>query len=194
MARAPRKQNPDSITPMVAAWRRERPDLDPSPVEILGRVQRLWLHMQRHAVGGWLEPLGLTWESFSLILTLRRNGPPFQLNPTDIYRESLLTSGAITNRIDRVEKAGWVRRIKDPHDRRGVLVALTPAGRKLADRAVEVHFREMARLFDDLSKAEAEQLAGLLSRLLLVFEQAPPAATALPVKSPRAGIRQRAAE
>lgn len=174
MPRSPKLQNQDSIAPLVSAWRRERPDLDPWPLEIFGRVQRLWMHIQRRAAGDWLGSLGLTWESFSLILTLRRSGPPFQLNPTNIYRESLLTSGAITNRIDRVEKAGWVRRIKDPNDRRGVLVQLTPAGRKLADRAVEVHFREMTRLFGNLSKSEAEQLAALLSRLLVKFEQVAP--------------------
>jgi hypothetical protein len=80
----------DSIDILVDEWRRERPDLDASPVAILGRLNRISARLQRR-VEAWLLPLGLTWESFSVILTLRRSGPPFALRPTDLYRESLLT-------------------------------------------------------------------------------------------------------
>jgi DNA-binding MarR family transcriptional regulator len=115
--------------------------------------------------------MGLTWESFSLILALRRSGRPFQLRPTDIYRESLLTSGAVTNRIDRVEKLGYVQRIADPRDRRGVIIRLTPSGRSLADRAIELHFRKLEDIFGCLSKAESRQLTVLLAKLLANVEQ-----------------------
>jgi DNA-binding MarR family transcriptional regulator len=161
----------DSIDDFVRAWKRERPDIDPWPLGILGRIQRLSIQLQRTAVEQWLSPMGLTWESFSLILALRRSGRPFQLRPTDIYRESLLTSGAVTNRIDRVEKLGYVQRIADPRDRRGVIIRLTPSGRSLADRAIELHFRKLEDIFGCLSKAESRQLTVLLAKLLANVEQ-----------------------
>src|SRR5262245_23175523 len=155
----------DSIELFMAQWRTERPDLDPWPVGILGRTQRISALLQARAAK-WLAPLGLTWESFSLLVALRRSGPPYALRPTDIYRESLLTSGAITNRIDRVEKNGWVKRHDSPDDRRGVIVRLTPAGRAVADRAIEVHLRELAAQLARISKKERQALLAGLGKLL----------------------------
>lgn len=107
--RTKRETGRDSIAEFICQWSNERPDLDPSPLGILGRVQRISVQLQKRASEEWLGPLGLTWESFSLLMALRRCGAPFRLRPTDIYRESLLTSGAITNRIDRAEtQAGYV--------------------------------------------------------------------------------------
>jgi len=159
----------DSIDALIAEWRRERPDLDPSPVAILGRLHRISARLQRR-IETWLTPLDLTWESFSLILTLRRSGSPFALRPTDLYRESLLTSGAITNRIDRVEKRGLVRRRQDPKDGRVIVVQLTAAGRRLADKAVAIHFRALAETFGGLSRQECAQLNTSLARLMAVLE------------------------
>lgn len=172
-ARAARKGHQparDSIAAFVRAWKRERPDLDPWPLSILGRINRLSGHLLRRAEE-WLAPFGLGWESFSLIVTLRRAGPPFELRPSDFYRESLLTSGAITNRIDRVEAVGLVRRVPDPKDRRGVIVRLTPQGRELADRAIEHHFAALTKLLSALSAAERETLARLLCKLLCSIEK-----------------------
>jgi DNA-binding MarR family transcriptional regulator len=159
----------DSVDALVAEWRRERPDLDPSPVEILGRLHRVSARLQRR-IEGWLEPLGLTWESFSLILTLRRSGAPFALRPTDLYRESLLTSGAITNRIDRVEQQGLVRRRQDPSDGRAMVVQLTAAGRRLADKAAEIHFRALAETFGGVSRQDCAELNRSLAKLMAVLE------------------------
>jgi DNA-binding MarR family transcriptional regulator len=159
----------DSVDMLVAEWRRERPDLDPSPVAILGRLHRISARLQRR-IETWLEPLELTWESFSLILTLRRSGAPFALRPTDLYRESLLTSGAITNRIDRVERQGLVRRRQDPKDGRVMVVQLTAAGRRLADKAAAVHFAALAETFGGLSRQECTQLNTSLARLMSVLE------------------------
>ena len=159
----------DSVDALVGEWRRERPDLDPSPVAILGRLHRISARLQRR-IETWLAPLDLTWESFSLILTLRRSGAPFALRPTDLYRESLLTSGAITNRIDRVERQGLVRRRQDPNDGRVMVVELTAAGRRLADRATAIHFRALAETFADLTKDERGQLDTSLARLMAVLE------------------------
>lgn len=163
------KVDPDSIEGLLAEWRRERPDLDPSPFAIFGRVWRLTGNLLGDAER-WLAPLGLTFESFSLIVTLRRCGAPYELNPTALYRESILSSGAMTNRIDRVEAMGLVKRRPDPNDRRGTLVALTPKGRTLADRAIKLHFAALAEEFAVLTAAERKVLASLLSKLLAGVE------------------------
>lgn len=163
------KPDTDSIEVLLAEWRRERPDLDPSPFGIFGRIWRLSTSVLGDA-DAWLAPIGLTFESFSLIVTLRRSGPPYELNPTALYRESLLSSGAITNRIDRVEAEGLVKRLPDPNDRRGTIVRLTPKGRALADRAIKLHFEALAELLSDIGRSERDQLAKLLSKLLTAVE------------------------
>ncbi len=179
----------DSIDRLLAEWGRERPDLDPWPLAIQGRIQRLSGHLTRHAEG-WLSELDLGWETFSLIVTLRRSGRPYALRPTDLYRESLLSSGAITNRIDRVEERGWVRRELDPRDRRAVVVRLTRAGRMLADRAITHQFRSMAQLLSMLNRSERNQLATLLTKVLLSVERQPPKQRISKRKSPAAQVRQ----
>lgn len=159
----------DSISTFLTEWQQQRPDLDPWPLAIIGRVARISLHLQRQAQG-WLEPLGLTWESFSLIAALRRAGPPYEQRPLDLLRLTLLTSGAMTNRIDRVQSNGWVQRLPDPNDRRGVIVKLTPSGLELADKAIARHFEAAAELLDFLKVSEREQLQSLLSSLLIRLE------------------------
>ncbi|MFL9825525.1 MarR family winged helix-turn-helix transcriptional regulator [Rhodoplanes sp. SY1] len=163
-------ENADSVAKLLAEWRRERPDLDPSPIGIQGRVMRLAAHFLRRSEG-WLVPLGLSWEAFSLIVTLRRSGKPYELRPTDLLAESLLTSGAITNRIDKVEALGLVERRPDPRDRRGAIIRLTPAGKRLADRAIADHVGGVDGLLEALSGAEQRQLAALLTKLLAATEQ-----------------------
>jgi len=155
----------DTVERRLSEWRRQRPDLDPSPLGIQGRIMMLSAHLLRQSEA-WLEPLGLSWEAFSLIVTLRRSGEPYALRPTDLLRESLLTSGAITNRIDRVEQRGLVERHPDPKDRRSSIVQLTPAGLKLADEAIGRHFAGVEARLGGLTAAERQQLAGLLSKLL----------------------------
>ncbi|MFN3350228.1 MarR family winged helix-turn-helix transcriptional regulator [Pseudorhodoplanes sp.] len=160
----------DSIAELIGEWRRERPDLDPWPLDILGRIQRLSTHLSRQAEQR-LQTLGLTWETFSLIVTLRRAGAPYALRPTDIYRKSLLTSGTITNRIDNVVRMGLAVREPDAQDRRSVAIKLTPAGLEMADRAIEMHLAGMADVLSVLSPSERAQAAALLSILLRSFEQ-----------------------
>lgn len=166
----PKAPAADSIDELVEAWERERPDLESWPFAIFGRIWRLSASLVGDAER-WLAPIGLTFESFSVIVTLRRGGPPFEMNPTALYRESLLSSGAITNRIDRVEAQGLVKRLPDPNDRRGTIVRLTPKGRALADRAIRLHFEALAASLSGLSRAERSQLAALLGKLLLSVEQ-----------------------
>jgi DNA-binding MarR family transcriptional regulator len=159
----------DSIEGLLLEWRRERPDLDPWPFAIFGRIWRLSANLLGDAEH-WLAPIGLTFESFSVIVTLRRAGAPYELNPTALYRESLLSSGAITNRIDRVEALGLVKRLPDPNDRRGTIVRLTPKGRALADRAIKLHFESLAESLSGLALADRDHLAKLLAQLLLSVE------------------------
>ena len=173
MSRKP--ANTDSITAFIADWQRERPDLDSWPLGIFGRTSRIDSHFLKRA-DGWLSPLGLSWETFSLIAALRRSGKPYELNPTELQRQSLLTSGAMTNRINRVEALGLVERRPDSNDGRGVIVRLTPAGRALADQAIAVHFSQSANVLGTLNTREREQLNQLLAKLLDSLENAPPVA------------------
>jgi DNA-binding MarR family transcriptional regulator len=160
----------DSVEEFLVEWRRERPDLDPWPTGILGRLHRLSARLLRRSED-WLGPLGLNWEAFSVIVTLRRSGKPYELRPTDILHDSLLTSGAITNRIDRVERLGLVQRRADKLDRRSCMVRLTPKGKQLADRAITAHFAALSRIIGVLNARERDQLAQLLSKLLASMEQ-----------------------
>jgi DNA-binding MarR family transcriptional regulator len=159
----------DSISILLEEWRRERPDLDPAPFAIFGRIWRLSANLSS-CISEWLAPLGLNFESFSLIVTLRRSGAPYELNPTALYRESLISSGAITNRIDRVEALGLVRRRPDPVDRRGTIVRLTPKGRALADKAIKLHFEKLADCLSGMSSNDQAGLALLLANLLRSVE------------------------
>jgi DNA-binding MarR family transcriptional regulator len=145
----------------------------------------------REAEAG-LAKFGLSWEAFSLIVTLRRSGKPYALRPTDLIEESLLTSGAITNRIRRVEQLGLIKRIADSRDRRSCTVQLTPAGKRLADRAIAAHFERMSRLLFELSSSERRVLADLLCKLLVRFEgekQEPSRVASKPATKPRIGRR-----
>ena len=189
MRKASRGQVSDTIGEFIKAWRRERPDLDPSPLGILGRVQRISARLIR-ATEDLLQPVQIGWEAFSLIVSLRRAGKPYAMRPTDIYRQSLITSGAVTNRIDRVSKLGLVRRVPDPNDRRGILVELTPAGKALADRVIDMQFAMLEERLSVLSRSERAQLSTLLAKLLFSLE----ATDAISAKSPeRSKWRQREA-
>lgn len=171
MARAKRPgHKPDSIAVLIEEWSQQRPDLDPWPLEILGRIQRLSTHLSRIAEQR-LQTIGLTWETFSLIVTLRRAGAPYALRPTDIYKKSLLTSGTITNRIDNVVRMGLAVREPAAHDRRSVVIKLTPAGVKSADQAIAMHLSAMADALSVLTPSQRKETANLLSTLLLSFEQ-----------------------
>jgi DNA-binding MarR family transcriptional regulator len=110
-------------------------------------------------------------QGFSLLLALRRSGPSYELRPTDMYKQSLLSSGAITNRIDKVEKEGWVKRFDSPGDRRGVVVRLTASGKAMADKAVEIHFAQLAAQLSKLAKKDRQLLLELLRRLLRTLEE-----------------------
>src|SRR5213592_2795637 len=125
----------DTVDKLLETWHRERPDLDPWPSAIAARIFRLAMHLRRHAET-WLSPMGLSWETFEIIVALRRNGSPFEMKPTALNKATFLTSGAMTNRLDRAQDAGLIVRVADPDDRRGVVVRLTPAGLSLVNTAI----------------------------------------------------------
>ena len=159
----------DEVDELVAAWRTQRPDLDVEPMQVLSRVSRLARHLDIARRGAFasrgLEP----WE-FDVLSALRRAGPPFQLTPGALLRATLVTSGTMTNRIDRLTASGLVRREPDPQDRRGVLVTLSEQGRAAVDAALtDLLDREQA-LLADLPGDQRAILAGLLRTLLAPFD------------------------
>jgi DNA-binding MarR family transcriptional regulator len=156
----------DAIDRIVHQWNRARPDLDVSPTHLLQRITRLYL-LQSASFAELFGRFGLTFGEYEVLAALVRMGPPHRLKPSELVGALVLSSGAMTNRIDRVEVAGLVERLPDPDDRRGTLVALTDKGRQLVDEAVVAHLANEERLLAELSAAEREQLAGLLRKLLL---------------------------
>lgn len=170
LTRRPRRDQVDDI---LDQWRRQRPDLDYGPVEVVLRIQRAARHLDQ-AIESTLRGLGLTPGGFAVLSALRRAGPPHELRPADLLTDTLSTSPAMTNRLDRLEEAGLVRRVPDPSDRRAVLVGLTDEGLALVDRAVEAHVANEAGLVAALPAEDREALAILLRRFLAPFEPSRP--------------------
>ncbi len=156
----------DEVDELVEAWGRERGDLDLAPVEVFSRVSRLarLLDLARRAAftAHKIEP----WE-FDVLAALRRAGKPYQLTPGALLRQTMVTSGTMTNRVDRLAHRGLVERSPDPSDRRGVLVRLTVAGRRTVDGAFETLLASERELLADLSPADRRALAGLLKQLMV---------------------------
>jgi len=160
----------DFVSTVVAQWERERPDLNSWPSGLAGRLLRLAAHVRR--VGEEVvSPLGLTWETFEMLAALRRQGKPYAMNPTSLYKSVLLTSGAMTARLDRAEKAGFIARSQDPNDRRGTIVSLTDAGKKVADEAIALYFKRLEKIWGPLGKTEIKNLTLLLTHSLEAMEQ-----------------------
>lgn len=160
----------DHVSSILAQWAAERPDLDVSPMGVFGRISRLSLILEKKLEAVFAQ-VGLNSWSFDMLATLRRAGAPYRLSPTDLFRSMMVTSGTMTNRIDRLEKKGLVRRIPDPEDRRGILVELTEQGRELIDSTLPLHVANEARLLESLSTAEQHILAELLRKWLASLER-----------------------
>ncbi len=159
----------DLVDRIVEEWAGERPDLDLATLATGARLLRigelLAVELTRR-----LERLELSAGWFEVLAALRRRGEPFQLTPTELLKSVLRTSGAMTSRLDGMERAGLIRRIQHPGDRRSVLVELTPRGRTLADRAITIHPANDARLLAALTPDERDQLSALLAKLLRSLE------------------------
>jgi DNA-binding MarR family transcriptional regulator len=159
----------DEVDRVVGAWERERPDLDFAPLQVLSRVGRLARHLDRARRAAFTASELDSWE-FDVLSALRRAGKPYQLSPKALLQQTLVSSGTMTNRIDRLVERGLVERRTDPHDGRGILVVMTQTGRVRVDTAISLLLRAETELLDGLSASDQERLAGLLRRLSLDFD------------------------
>jgi DNA-binding MarR family transcriptional regulator len=154
----------DHVDEILRQWHRERPDVDVSAMAIIGRISRLERLIsarldqvfQQHGLEAW---------EFDVLATLRRSGGPFELSAGQLLDAMMITSGTMTNRIDRLERRGFVGRRKDPADGRVVLVALTPEGRRCVDGALEAHAANELNIISSLSPRDRDELIRLLRRL-----------------------------
>jgi DNA-binding MarR family transcriptional regulator len=159
----------DAVDVITEQWTRERPELDRSPMAVIGRITRASALLQRELEHVFREQ-GLTGADFDVLATLRRSGAPYRLSPGELSRSTMVTTGGMTKRLDRLAARGLIRRESDPHDRRGLLASLTDEGRALIDRAVEDHLGNEERLLAGLSAETRTQLVELLRELLLSLD------------------------
>jgi DNA-binding MarR family transcriptional regulator len=159
----------DEVDRIVDAWERERPDLDFAPLQVLSRVGRLARHLERaRRIAFGASDLEL-WE-FDVLSALRRAGDPYQLSPKALLQQTLVSSGTMTNRIDRLVERELVERRTDPNDGRGILVVMTERGRDRVDSAISLLLQGESELLDGLSTVERERLSALLRKLSLDFD------------------------
>jgi DNA-binding MarR family transcriptional regulator len=168
---------PDRAANALAQWRKERPDLDSAPMAVLGRLAEAALLVARDRLEPVFAGFGLQAGEFDVLATLRRSGAPYALTPTALYEATMISSGGMTNRIDRLEKAGFVERRPHPSDRRGALVTLTRKGGALIDEAVGAHVANERAILDHLTRAEQAALDRLLAKLIAGLTSTPPATT-----------------
>ncbi len=147
-------------------WRQQLPDLDTAGMVVLGRLAEAAQLIARDHLNPLFARFGLQPGEFDVLATLRRSGPPYRLTPTTLYEAAMISSGSMTNRLDRLEKAGLVQRLPNPEDGRGTLVGLSEAGLALIDETVNAHVANQRRVLAGLDAAEQVQLAGLLEKLL----------------------------
>lgn len=160
----------DEVDRIVAAWRRERPDLDLSPLEVLSRLGRIARHLDRYRSAVFSQHGLDTWE-FDVLAALRRAGAPYRLSPSQLAAQTLVASGTMTNRIDRLTGRGLVVREPDPADGRGVLVSLTPPGRDTVDATLATLLERERSLLAGLDGAAQRELSGLLRVLAVDLER-----------------------
>ncbi len=157
--------SPDRIDELVAQWERERPDLDAGVMAEVGRLLVV-ARLIEQRLDATAAEFGVHRSEGDVLFTLRRAGPPYRLSPTALSSSLLVSTGTMTNRLDRLEARGLVRRRPNPADRRGLVIELTDAGRALVDRAVEVHVQREQEALGGLDAREREQLAVLTRKLL----------------------------
>ena len=158
----------DEVDELVEDWGRERADLDLAPVAVFSRISRLARRLDLARRDAFTQHAIEAWE-FDVLAALRRAGTPYELSPGRLLRETLVTSGTMTNRVDRLAARGFVERLPDPHDRRGVLVRLTADGKRAVDGAFTELLEAEAAILADLDTDQQAQLASLLRTLLVRF-------------------------
>ncbi|MEF1339107.1 MarR family transcriptional regulator [Vibrio rotiferianus] len=159
----------DAIDRVVSQWAREKPDLDTEPMAIMGRLMRIAKHMENH-VAEVHKRYDLKMGEFDVLATLRRSGEPYRLTPSELISSMMLTSGAMTNRLDKLEKKGLIAREHSKEDRRSVTVQLTSKGFELIDALIEQHLQAQHELMGSLTSDEREQVNQALKLLLPQYE------------------------
>ena len=159
----------DHVDLIQAQWAQEKPDLDTSPIGVVGRISRISRHLDQLLQKNYSQ-FGLNGGEFDVLATLRRSGYPYKLSPTQLFSSLMLSSGAMTNRLDRLENVGLIKRGPNPNDRRGILVTLTEQGIELMDKAYPAHIANEQQMLASLTKAEQDILTDLLRKMLLSFE------------------------
>lgn len=148
-------------------WQRERPDIDANVMALVGRLLEATHLLERH----WFLPLAAQFElhqgEFDVIATLRRSGHPYAMTPTELHEGLMLSSGAMTSRLDRLERKGLIERVPSPNDRRSTLVRLTPAGLALIDKMLPLHVANEQQALSSLTQKEQGQLDALLAKLIV---------------------------
>lgn len=162
---------PDHVDMIVSQWQEHRPDVDVSGMEIIGRISRLERMIRPRLNATFARHDLESWE-FDVLATLRRSGPPFRLSAGQLLRSMMITSGTMTNRIDRLEERGFIRRLADPEDRRSVLVELTKSGLSKIDAALPDHAENEQRIIEPLSSRDRATLVRLLRKLHHAVETA----------------------
>ncbi|MFF7975616.1 MarR family transcriptional regulator [Streptomyces sp. NPDC007905] len=162
---AGRQQGKDPVDAIIEQWAAVRPDLDTKAMEVFGRICRL-----ARTMGDRMEkayaPYGISRGEFDVLANLRRAGEPYTLSPRRLAETLMLTTGGMTGRLDKLERAGLLRRSPDPHDRRGLRVTLTEKGLDVVDQAVGAGLAVQTAALSSLGDEQADQLAGLLRELL----------------------------
>jgi len=156
---------PDLIERGMRWWRQERPDIDSSGKAVVGRLLRLQdLALRR--LNEAIAPFGLKYQEYGVLATLRVKGSPFQMTPSELQSTLLYSSGGLSNLLKRLEQGGYIRRVEHPRDGRGVLVKLTPKGRRLAEQAMPEHAKAELALIAMFDATERLQLASLLAKMV----------------------------
>ena len=150
----------------AAQWARERPDLRTLPMTLFGRLNEAAERVMREHMSPVFAQMGLQPGEFDVLATLRRSGKPYTLSPTQLYEATMISSGGMTDRIDRLERAGLVARRPDPKDRRGKLIVLTEPGKRLIDEMIGRHVANEERLLLSLTETEQHTLDALLKKLI----------------------------
>ncbi|CCJ84926.1 MarR family winged helix-turn-helix transcriptional regulator [Cronobacter dublinensis] len=158
----------DHVDVVIGQWHRAMPELDASSMKIFGRMLRLIKHLGKARARA-LAPFGFRDGEFDVLATLRRAGEPYCLSPTQLYTSLLVTSGAMTHRLNHLEQQGLIARLTDPDDKRSTLVSLTATGRERIEAALVVHTATQESILQPLSGPERQQLESLLRTLLLTF-------------------------
>lgn len=168
---APETSSPrDDVDRLISAWQAQRPEMDVSPMHVLSRITRLALHLDRARKQAFAAH-GLEPSEFDVLSALRRAGGPYQLSPGQLVQETLVTSGTMTNRVDRLVNKGLVERLPDPDDRRGVQVRLTRSGRAAVDGAIDALLTHEKQLLAGLDPKQSEAVADALRTLSLPFDR-----------------------